>query len=211
MARGTTRMGRGGPGPSGLEWGRMAQGGPARRTAPRRRVVERGSPVQVELVRTLYDYNRWVNERLLAVAEQVPPERQRERAGGSFDSIHGTLAHLLAAEIIWLSRWRGVSPPRLFGAADVADLAAIRRRWAENQRGLEAFLAELTPERLDEELHYTSTEGRPYAYPLWQMMVHVVNHGTHHRSELAELLTRAGHPPPPTDLIRYFAERSGQA
>jgi uncharacterized damage-inducible protein DinB len=57
-----------------------------------------------------------------------------ERVGASYESIHATLAHILAAEIIWLSRWREVSPPTLLGADDFANLRAIGARWAAPQR-----------------------------------------------------------------------------
>ncbi len=68
------------------------------------------------------------------------------------------------------------------------------------------FLADLTPERLVAPLSYTTTGGQSFTQPLWQPLLHVVNHGTHHRSEAADLLTRLGHPPPPLDLIIYYRE-----
>lgn len=163
----------------------------------------------VEATRSLHAYNRWADDRLRTLAEALPPERTRERLGASYDSIHGTLAHILAGEIIWLSRWRGISPPALLGADDFADLGAIRVRWAAQQRAMEAFLAELTAPQLAEPISYTNTQGQEFAYPLWQMMVHVVNHGTHHRSELAEMLTRVGPAPPAMDLLVYYDELDG--
>lgn len=164
--------------------------------------------MDLDAVRLLYDYNHWANERLLAVAETAPRERLSERVGASFDSIHGTLAHVLGAEILWLSRWRGVSPPRLLGGEDFDNLAAIRARWTAQQHELQAFLDDLTPEKLAAPLQYTNTSGKTFRYPLWQLMLHLVNHGTHHRSELADMLTRVGAAPPPTDLIVFLAERT---
>jgi uncharacterized damage-inducible protein DinB len=165
--------------------------------------------VDVAAIRSLCAYNDWVNDRLFAIAEQLPADRARERFGASFDTIHGTLAHILGAEITWLSRWQGVSPTRVLGGDDFPDLAAIWARWQEQRRDLAAFLAELTPAEVERPLRYTNTRGEAFAYPLWQMLVHVVNHGTHHRAELAEMLTRAGHPPPPTDLLVYYDELAG--
>jgi uncharacterized damage-inducible protein DinB len=60
--------------------------------------------MDVEAIRSLYRYNRSVNRRLLEAAERLPVERTRERLGAGFDSVHGTLAHLLGAEVIWLGR-----------------------------------------------------------------------------------------------------------
>jgi len=163
--------------------------------------------MDIDAIRSLFGYNHWVNHRLFDLAEQLPPEQTRERFGASFDTIHGTLTHMVGAEVIWFSRWCGV-PPRPVRAEDFADVATIRARWVEQQRETEAFLAELTPERLFTPLQWTARDGKTYELPLWQPMLQVVNHGTHHRSELADMLTRAGHPPPPTDLIVYYQELS---
>lgn len=165
--------------------------------------------VDITTIQALYGYNQWVNERLLAAAETLPTEQTRQRFGASYDSIHGTLAHILGAEIVWLSRWQGTSPSKLPNAADFASIADIRVRWQEQQAAMTEFLAGLTPERLAAPVHYVNTAGQAFALPLWQLMLHLVNHGTHHRSELADMLTRAGHPPAPTDLLVYFLERSG--
>ena len=166
--------------------------------------------MNVEVIRSLYTYNRWANERLLTAAAQLPDERTRKHFGASFATIHGTLAHVLAAEIIWLHRWQGESPTKLLDGDDFASLAEIRTRWDQQHREMDAFLATLTPERLVTPLQYTNTRGQSLVYPLWQMMLHVVNHGTHHRSEIADMLTRADAPPPPLDLVAYYAELTGQ-
>ncbi len=38
---------------------------------------------------------------------------------------------------------------------------------------------------------------------VWQMLAHVINHGTQHRSEAAALLTDAGRSPGEIDMIFY--------
>ena len=46
--------------------------------------------------------------------------------------------------------------------------------------------------------------------PVWQMLVHVVNHGTQHRAEAATLLTAEGRSPGEIDLI-FYAEEQAEA
>jgi uncharacterized damage-inducible protein DinB len=166
--------------------------------------------MDVTTIREMWDYDWWVNERLLAMAEELPPERTRERFGASFDTIHGTLGHILGSQINWLRRWQGETPTKAITGDDFQTLADIRSRWQQHQENLDSFLGELTAERLNAPLRYTHLTGAVYELPLWQQLMHVINHGTHHRSELADMLTRVGHPPKPTDVIRYFLEKTGQ-
>ncbi len=166
--------------------------------------------MDLDTIHLMYGYERWVNGRLMETVEEIPEGRLKERFGASFDSIFGTVAHILGAQINWLKRWNGESPTRNIGADDFASLAELKERWSEHNADLDRFIAELTPERLNAGLTYRNTAGQQYTLPLGQLMLHVVNHGTHHRSELADMLTRAGHPPKPTDLSRYITEVSGQ-
>lgn len=156
------------------------------------------------LIRSLYRYNAWANQRLLATARRLPPARSTEPLGGSFGSVLATLGHILHAEQIWLGRWLGRSQPP--DPPPASDLASLTARWTEHQAELDRFLDDLTSERLVAPLSYTTTGGQSFTQPLWQPLLHVVNHGTHHRSEAADLLTRLGHPPPPLDLIVYYRE-----
>ncbi len=143
------------------------------------------------LIRSLYRYNAWANQRLLATARLTEP------LGGSVGSVLATLGHILHAEQIWLGRRLGRSQPP--DPPPASDLTSLTARWTEHQAEPDRFLADLTPERL---AAYTTTGGQSFTQPL----LHVVNHGTHHRSEAADLLTRLGHPPPPLDLIIYCRE-----
>ena len=57
------------------------------------------------------------------------------------------------------------------------------------------------------EVHYTSLAGLSFQTPLWQIVLHVVNHGTHHRGQVSGFLRRMGVVPPPLDLIAYYREQ----
>ncbi len=162
----------------------------------------------LEILRALHEYNGWVNRRLFDVAQQVPAERTREQFGGSFDTILGTAAHILSGETIVFSRVTGSQRPEIPEATSIAD---VRSRWDEHRAKIDAYVNAATPEQLAEVRRFTARTGDTYELPAWQIFLQMVNHGTHHRAELADMLTRVGFPPPPTDLLIFFQERARSA
>ncbi len=161
----------------------------------------------LEVVNTLYGYNAWANRRILDTAAGLDPDSYFARLGGSFDSVHDTLVHIMGAQWVWLRRWLGESPRALPAPADFADLADLRRRWDEVEAETGWFVSGLDEASLSRPVTYRDTRGVEHSFPLWQLMVHQVNHATQHRSEVAMMLTRLGHSPGELDFLRYLARR----
>ncbi|MBI3538153.1 MAG: DinB family protein, partial [Chloroflexi bacterium] len=159
-----------------------------------------------EYFQLLYDYNYWVNHLILATAEKVSAEQFAAKNSSSYGSVRGTLVHTLAAEWVWLTRWHGESPAALLKEELFPTLAALRARWSEEENKMRAFIARLSQKDLARVIAYKNTRGEPFAYPLWQMLAHVVNHGTQHRAEAAAMLTDFGFSPGNIDLLVYMDE-----
>jgi uncharacterized damage-inducible protein DinB len=158
----------------------------------------------------LYDYNSWAKNRVLSATATLTEEQLFASHGHGWDSIHNTLVHMMNAEWIWLERWKGTSPRSVLPFEYFPDLAAIRMRWLEVETDLRIFVSQQTPESLLREVNYTSTRNLTFHVPLWQLMVHVINHGTHHRGELAAMLAVLEIPHKEDDLYFYFLIQSGQ-
>ena len=153
----------------------------------------------------LYDYNYWANARILQAAAKVSEAQFAAASTISHGGLRGTLLHTLAAEWIWRMRCHEkVSPTALFSADDFATLVDIQAKWQTEERLMRSFLAGLSDEDLDSVVEYRSTGGKPLQNVLWQILTHVVNHGTQTRSESAVLLTEYGHSPGDLDLILYL-------
>lgn len=166
--------------------------------------------MQEQLV-SLYDYNAWVNQRLLATAADLTHEQFRQQVWPGFGSVHLTFVHLLGAEVLWFARWQGQSPKSMLSPDDLPTVAAIRDRWAALIKARRANLAAMGDAALAETVQWTNMRGRTFALPRWQVILHCANHSTHHRSEIATILTALGHEPDSTDLLEYYLEQAGQA
>jgi uncharacterized damage-inducible protein DinB len=152
----------------------------------------------------LYAFNRWANARILDAVAALPDDAYTRDLGSSFPSVQDTLVHILAAEWIWLSRWRGSSPGAMPAAWRAATPAEVRRHLDEVEAGQRAFLEGLDEADLDRTVEYASLAGDALASRVREMLRHVVNHSTYHRGQIATMLRQLGAKPPSTDLILFF-------
>lgn len=167
--------------------------------------------MHVHYIQQLYDYNSWANTRALGACAALTPEQFLKDLGSSFPSVRDTLAHIYGAEWIWLERWQGRTPSGLPKPVDFPDLASLRARWSERERELQAFVRSLTTEKLNAAMETSTLDGTRYSMPLWQMMQHLVNHGTYHRGQVTAFLRQLGHQAVSTDLVRFYRERAAAA
>lgn len=159
----------------------------------------------LDVVRSLDAYTRWADGRILDV---LPADAWLKEVGGGFGTLRNTAVHLVSAQAVWLSRWRGRPLPGHWKPEEVESPRALRARWEEVARDRAAFLAERTEATLAEPLRYTTFDGKPFADPLGELAVHVFNHSTYHRGQLAAFLRDLGVKPPSTDYVLWI--RSGK-
>jgi uncharacterized damage-inducible protein DinB len=164
-----------------------------------------------EEMRTLYDFNAWSNHRTLDAAAKLSNEQFTKPLGSSFGSVRDTLGHICGAEWIWLERFQGRSPASLPDVSECSDVDSLRKKWAEQEARLLAFVGKLTQEDLNRVIEYETLKFGVYRNPLWQSMQHVVNHGTYHRGQVTTLLRQLGAQPILTDLMHYYREHATAA
>jgi uncharacterized damage-inducible protein DinB len=161
-----------------------------------------------EYFRFLFDYNFWARDRLLGHVALLTREEYERPNGFTYGSIRGILVHGLSGEWIWRSRWQDrVNPTTHITVEDIPTLDALVERWAQEETKMREFLGSLTPELLTAHLEYSGTDGQRWSHPLWQLMAHMVNHATNHRSEAAESLTMIGQSPGDLDMTVFIRQR----
>jgi uncharacterized damage-inducible protein DinB len=161
--------------------------------------------MSVDLIRELYGYHRWANRRLFGLAADQGDALMTRDMGKhwSFPTLKGMFAHLYGADSIWLSRWKGSPPERMQGDADFSSVVELRAKWDLLEAEQRAFVDGLAEGDLVRLVTYINNQGVASAVALGPLLQHVVNHATHHRSEVATMLTMASGSPPDTGIATY--------
>jgi uncharacterized damage-inducible protein DinB len=156
-----------------------------------------GAPHLAAHLRRLFAHAAWA-DRLALDALAAAPEASR--AGPL-----RLLAHVLAAERVWLLRLRGedstVQPiwPEL-GLEACAALAA------DNAAAYARYLDALTVEAAAREVAYANSQGASFSTRVSDVLTHVALHGAYHRGQVASALRAAGAEPVNTDFIAFVRE-----
>ena len=154
----------------------------------------------------MFEYNEWAWQRVFPSLEALSQEEYFVERPFFWHSLHGLAVHSFGADWIWLQRCKGVSPSALPARESVTDLADLRRRWDPVRAEFREWAAGLADEKLDGEIRYTDLAGNPYRFSLGDLLRHVMNHATEHRSQMTPTLFQLGHPTDQLDYL-YFARR----
>ena len=94
--------------------------------------------------------------------------------------------------------------------AEFATLAAIRTPWDDLEHEQRTYLNGLSATDLVRIIEYKNAEGKVLRAPHGPLLQHVANHATHHRSEIATMLTMVSDSPPDTGLATYLLTKANQ-
>src|ERR1035441_8357747 len=115
--------------------------------------------------------------RLLDATGQITPDELTRDFKTSDKNVLEMLTHVFAADSIWLARVRGESPTTFLAPED-RHPGVLSQQWPAIQQRWKEWAAPLTGEDVQAKISYRDMKGNPWEQPLWQILLHVVNHGT---------------------------------
>ena len=160
-------------------------------------------PVSVDTLRLQLDYSAWATQRLLDAAAQLSPEELTRDFQTADKCVLDTLVHVYAADRIWLSRVLA-EPRATFVDPEDRDLTLLQSEWPALHGRWKLWLRDFNDDGVTRPISYKDLKGNPHAQPAWQILLHLVNHGTHHRGLVSGFLRSMGKTPPALDLIAYY-------
>lgn len=153
-------------------------------------------------------YNVWATNKLNQVLETVSEEDFNADCGLFFKSISGTLNHLLVGEhYFWYARFTSAPPPKLnLDSIVEPDQHALLKQLQDRAQNWIGFLQQVDTTLLKSDLQYKTAAGKAMSLPYAATLLHVFNHGTHHRGQVSTALTAMGYPCPEMDMVFMLRE-----
>jgi len=137
-------------------------------------------------------YNLWANQKILAEIGKLTPEQLNREIGSSFPSVLLTVSHMRDAESMWWQRVKlvehPVRPSEHFSGMPAELFAALldqSKQWKE-------WVDSASEAQLQHVFAYHNPKKEYFKSPVYQTLLHVVNHATYHRGQLITMLWQLG-------------------
>ena len=156
-------------------------------------------------IETLIAYNFWADNEILTACERISVANftRQVTPDPGWHSLRGTLVHLLDTEYGWRTVLQNLPDSGVISEADFPNVASLKARWQAEEAAWLDFITSLDETALNAIWREEETIQRTR----WQTILHVINDGTHHRSEAAAMLTGFGHSPGELDFEGYLVWR----
>lgn len=157
-----------------------------------------------ELLVSYASYNCWANNELTKTVLTISLEKQETEVKSSFNSLKATVIHMWDAESIWWQRMKLqeniIIPSLTFHPTTqeaVNGLLQQSKEWMD-------WVKQASAIQLDHVFSYRNSKKELFKQLVWEVLVHMFNHGTFHRGQLVTILRQLGEEKlPMTDYIHY--------
>ncbi len=146
--------------------------------------------------RRLYDYHFHLNRRLWDQGiAPLTAEQFRQPLSYSVGSVRNQTVHMMNMEERWFCGLRGATVPGILNPVYFGTAAKVRARWDAIEADMRATLDTLTDEAV----------RQPFddRMATWEVLWHVLNHGTDHRAQTMMALATLGATTFPQDYALY--------
>jgi len=160
--------------------------------------------VHLGTLRELFAFADWARGKLVSAAGSLSDAQLDHKFDMGEGSLRATLNHLWSAERVWLDRWKNQPPPRYRTDAAGVSISQLGSEFHDLAGERNAFVEGQSDTDLPRPLTYTNLRGETLTLPLGGTILHLSNHGSHHRAQAVNMLRRIGKPLPPPGADYIF-------
>jgi len=157
-----------------------------------------------ELLTQYATYNIWANNEIINVVLSLTKEQQHQEITSSFCSIYDTCYHLYDAESIWWQRLQQVDKMIRQSDNKEAFMQDLTSGWQQQSKLWSDWINNASEEKIQQTFYYQNMKKEQFEQPLYEVLLHLFNHGTYHRGQLVTMLRQLDiEKIPATDFVHW--------
>jgi len=160
------------------------------------------------MLKQMAAYNIWANQKIIDVILTLPEEKQKAEIPSSFKSLYLTILHMWNAESVWWQRMKLQERIMVPFENFKGSMQELTNDFLQQNRQWQEWVNNASDAALDHVFQYQTARKEQFKQPIFQMILHVFNHGTYHRGQLINILRQLGvEKLPSTDFILWARKK----
>jgi uncharacterized damage-inducible protein DinB len=156
--------------------------------------------MKLDLIKLFVEYHIEMTRRVWDLIDAITDEQFLTEDGYSQGSIRNLMVHLASVDRRWLAGLKNLDDVGHLKQEDFLTRAAARETFENVAKDLSEYVSTITEDVLNKPTDKIDQ-------PQWQILLHLVNHGTDHRATVLQQLNELGVKTFPQDLVMWLWER----
>ncbi len=162
-----------------------------------------------QLLQQYAAYNIWANHKIIDCINNLSNDQINREIISSFSSVYKTVLHMLDAESMWWQRIKLAEHIERPSESFTGSFAELSKKLDMQSRQWEEWVIHANDNQLNHVFAYQNSKKEHFKQPVYEMLLHLFNHGTYHRGQLVTMLRQLGvEKIPPTDFIVFCRKKS---
>lgn len=161
-----------------------------------------------EILQQCAGYTIWANQKIFDCIANLSEEQADQEITSSFSSLRKTIVHMWDAEAAWYQRLKLVEKIEVPSATFTGNFAELVKKVNQQSLTWKEWVDHATEVQLQHVFAYQNSKKEQFKQPVYEMLLHIFNHGTYHRGQLVTMLRQLGVDKiPQTDFIVFSRKK----
>ena len=161
-----------------------------------------------QLLQQCAAYTAWANQKIFDCISNLPEEQVDKEIVSSFPSIRKTVIHMWDAEAAWWQRVRLAEKVEIPSEGFTGGFSELLARVSQQSQVWKDCVDNATEAQLQHVFAYRNNKKEEFKQPVYEVLLHVFNHGTYHRGQLVTMLRQLGADKiPQTDFVVFCRKK----
>ncbi len=151
----------------------------------------------------MFKYNKWANTQYREILREINIENLKRET--KYGILLDRIVHIFSSYQMWHKRLKNESPQDVIQASDFTNWLELENKWLDMDNLLLEYVKSSDINLLDQEVNYTSLDGREFTRNRSDILFHLIQHPTYHRGQLSSIFKHSELPDlPATDVVVFL-------